>query len=377
MDKTRKKLNKIALFLPSLTGGGAERVFVTLANSLVEHEIKIDLVLANAFGNYFSMLSNKIQVIDLKASSVILSIPGLIHYLRTEKPDVLLSAVENANTWAIIAKILSGTSIPVIITEHSTWSQVLSNQPALKEKALFQIASSIYPLANKLVAVSNGIQSDLLETFKINPNKLVCIYNPVVPKNLDFLTAAHVAHPWIADKNCPVIISVGRLVKVKDYPTLIQAFSLAKKLTNCRLIILGEGPERNALQTLINQLGLQNDIDLPGFVENPFAWMAKCDLFVLSSLYEGLPTVLIEAMACGTPVVSTNCISGPAEILENGKYGDLIPLGDVNLLAAALVENVNHPKANSKIKERANDFSVNNAADAYIELIKKVINHEE
>lgn len=370
------KIQKFALFLPSLTGGGAERIFVTLANSFVARGIHIDLVLANAFGNYFSLLDKKINVINLQSSSVFFSLFKLIKYLRTEKPDILLSAVENANTLAIIAKKLSATSIPIIITEHSNWSQVLSNQPPLKEKMLFQISRNVYPLADKVVTVSNGIRTELLKTINLDPQQVVCIYNPVIPRNLPILAEMQVVHPWLSNKEWPVIISVGRLAKEKDFKTLILAYQNAKKLKYCRLIILGEGPERKNLQATIHRLGLQNDIDLPGFVENPFAWISKSDLFVLSSLYEGLPTVLIEAMACGTPVISTDCISGPAEILENGKFGDLVPVGNADALAAAIVKNLSTAQSNVNLKLRANAFSIDSATDAYQELIQQVLGSE-
>jgi len=376
MEKQPERLQKIALFLPSLNGGGAERVFVTLANSLVERGIHIDLLLPKVSGTYLSMLDERIWVVNLQARSVVFSIPALIRYLREQKPDALLSAVENANTWAILAKKLGGSSTPVIITEHNNWSQILSNQPPLKEKILFQISRNIYPLADRLVAVSNGIRADLLKTMTLDPRRVVCIYNPVVPLNVDALATAPAEHAWLSARETPVLISAGRLAKQKDFKTLLLAFQQVRKLSNCRLIILGEGPERKPLQALIQRLGLENEIAMPGFVKNPFAWFSRSDLFVMSSVYEGLPTVLIEAMACGAPVVSTDCISGPAEILDNGKYGDLVPVGDVNALAAAIVENLKHPRPTSQVKDRANLFSIKNAADAYLELIEKVVAHE-
>lgn len=179
-------------------------------------------------------------------------------------------------------------------------------------------------------------------------------------------------HPWYKDKKTPLIIAVGRLSPEKDYKTLLSAYKKVKEQIECRLIILGEGAERTNLLNLANSLDITEYIDLPGFVSNPYAWIARSNLFVLSSRYEGLPTVLIEALACGTPVVSTNCISGPAEILENGKFGDLVPVGDVEALAKAIIHNIRHPRPKDPLMERGNEFSVEVALQAYLDYFQQV-----
>ena len=258
---------KIALFIPSLMGGGAEKVFVLLANSLQDHGMHVDMLLSTTSGKYFSLLDKNIRVVDFHSRQLFFTLPQLIGYLRTEKPDILLSAVENANTWALIAKKLSGTSTPVMITEHNNWSQILSHQPSLKEKLLFQIARLVYPWADRIVAVSSGIRTDLLQMIRLDPQQVICIFNPVVPPDLPSLTVMPVEHPWLKNKEKPVLISIGRLVLQKDFETLIQAFDLVKKQIACRLIILGEGPERKNLQAIIEKLGLQADIDMPGWLK--------------------------------------------------------------------------------------------------------------
>jgi glycosyltransferase involved in cell wall biosynthesis len=377
VTKQELTIQKIALFLPSLNGGGAERVFVTLANSLAARGIAIDLVLSNATGEYLSMLDKRVRVINLCARSVFFSLPALVKYLRAETPQALLSAVENANTWAIIAGWIARVATPVVITEHQNWSQVLANQPTLKEKLLFQIARYVYPRADLLVAVSDGIRADLLAMLKLEPRKVTRIYNPAVPDALAPLSLLPVEHPWVNNRQAPLLLSIGRLAKQKDFQTLLLAFAQVKKLANCRLIILGEGSERKNLEASIRQLGLENEVQMPGFVENPYAWLAKSDLFIMSSIHEGLPTVLIEAMACGTPVISTNCISGPAEILDNGRYGDLVPVNDPQALAAAILKNINAPRDDRRLRERAGLFSVNKAADAYLEMLARVIHRAQ
>ena len=374
MNNLTLKKQKLAFFLPSLAGGGAERVIVTLINSLAEQEFLIDLVLANATGKFFSLLDKRVKVIDLQSKYVFLSIPKLINYLTKEQPYILISAVENANTWGVIAKKLSRTRTKIIITEHSNWSQKLLNHPSLKEKILFIIARYVYPMADRIITVSDGIRSNLLITMHLDPSKVIRIYNPSVPKNLDVQSSLPTNHPWLTHKDKPVIISVGRLVKEKDYKTLIHAFSKVNQEIASRLIILGDGPERKNLQAVIHHHGLENSIDMPGFVDNPFSWMAKSDIFVMTSLYEGLPTVLIEALACGIPAISTDCISGPSEILECGKYGDLVTIGSIVELANALINNLNKSHDSTILKERANIFSTENATTEYLDLFQSLLN---
>jgi glycosyltransferase involved in cell wall biosynthesis len=367
------KPEKIALFLPSLNGGGAERVFVSLANGLNRQGIHVDMVLSLATGQYLSMLDKEIRVIDFHSRQVFFSLPKLVNYLRTEQPEFLISALENANTWAIIAKKLCGSPTLVVISEHNNWSQILSNKPPLKEKLMFQIARFVYPRADQIVAVSQGIRTDLLQMIHLDARQVRCIYNPVVSPNLAVRAQAPVNHPWLNDKEMPVLISIGRLMPAKDFENLILAFQQARISAPCRLLILGEGPERGRLEAAIRRLGLTEVVSLPGFVENPFAWLSKSDLFVLSSRYEGLPTVLIEAMACGLPVISTDCISGPAEILENGKYGDLVPVGNPAAMAAAIIKNLRRENPKSNLNARAMDFSVENATNAYIDLMERLV----
>lgn len=366
-------LDRISIFLPSLVGGGAERVTVLLANGLVEKGVQVDLVLAKAFGDYLPLVDTRIKIVDFGAAQVSQAFPKLVKYVSQTKPDILLSAMTHANLWAILAKKLSGSSFTsVIITQHSSWEQILANQPRLKEKMLFEIARYIYPLADGIITISEQMRAELIRNLPLRPAQVARIYNPVVSPSLARLCAMEPEHPWYKDKKTPLIIAVGRLSPEKDYKTLLSAYKKVKEQIECRLIILGEGAERTNLLNLANSLDITEYIDLPGFVSNPYAWIARSNLFVLSSRYEGLPTVLIEALACGTPVVSTNCISGPAEILENGKFGDLVPVGDVEALAKAIIHNIRHPRPKDPLMERGNEFSVEVALQAYLDYFQQV-----
>lgn len=363
---------KIAFFLPALVGGGAERVLVTLANGLVNHGYQVNFVLSNATGVYLSALDAKIKQFDLGQKHVATSFLGLGRYLRAQRPAVIISGLSNANTAAIVASRLFLPSCKAIITQHANWSQVLVDNPTRKEKVTYQLSKYLYPLAARIVAVSTGIADEIRQMKNVDPGKILCIYNPVVTPQMLELSRQPAGHPWLARKNEPVLIGVGRLIESKDFDILIRAFHKVQLHIACKLLILGEGPERQKLEKLVRELGLAGKVELPGFFPNPYSWMAHADLFVLSSRSEGLPTVLIEALACGTPVVAADCVSGPAEILEGGKYGSLVPVGNVDALAQAILDGLRNPPRRELLEKRAQLYTVENATQAYANLIEQL-----
>ncbi len=364
---------KIAFFLPSLEGAGAEKVLATLANSFVRRGYEIDFVLSSAKGPFLSNLDPQIKIINLERTHVIDSFFSLGNYLRSQKPQVMISGLSNANLAALAAGRLFSPSCKVIITQHSNWSQKLANNPTRKEQLVFQLSRFLYPFAARIVAVSSITAEEIKHTFRINPKKVLFIYNPVVTQELIDKSRQSVNHRWLNHKTVPVVLGAGRLIKSKDFNTLIQAFAIVLKKIDCRMLIIGEGPEHQNLQNLIQNSGLCEKIELLGFVPNPYPFMTQADLFVLSSLNEGLPTVLIEALACGTTVVSTDCLSGPAEILDDGKYGSLVPIQAPETLSEAVIESLRHPKNKDLLTERAAFFSVENASKAYLDLIEQVL----
>ena len=343
--------NHLAIFCRSLTGGGCERVLVNLSNCLAEQEIKVDFLLSKAEGSLLNQVSDRVRIINLqgksldKAKSIKLpfsfqsttSFPKLVRYLQKEQPQVILSAAHYCNEFAILAKYLSGIPIKTVVSEHTTLSQEAKRSNYRSSQLSPVTARLLYPWANGIVAVSNGSAKDLAQITGLSLERIKVIYNPVITPELIEKSKAPVAHPWFAAGESPIILGVGRLAPQKDFSTLIQAFAQVEPIKPCRLVILGEGRDKKALQTLIHQLGLEDKVALLGFVDNPYAYLAKATVFVLSSIYEGLPTVLIEAMALGTSVVSTNCESGPREILNNGEYGELINVGDTEALAKAIL----------------------------------------
>ena len=329
---------RIALFLPSLGGGGAERVVLNLTHSFAERGLAVDLLLQRVEGPYLSQVPKEVRITDLKARRMMLALFPLISYLRREKPKSLLSAMTHTNIIAVLAKKFARVDTRVVISEHSTLGVSSDNATSLRGRYLPLLAKRIYPWADGIVAVSNGVADDLARTLGLPRERIEVIYNPVITPELLEKAKEPVEHRWFQPDEPPVILGVGRLTKAKDFPTLLRAFALVRKRHPCRLVILGEGEERSKLEALISELGISENVDMPGFVDNPYKYMARAEVFALSSIWEGLPTVLIEALACGTRIVSTDCPpSSPRKILGEGKYGTLVPVGDIEALANALL----------------------------------------
>jgi len=357
---------KISLFLPSLRGGGAERVMVNLARGFAERGLQVDMVLAKAEGPYLSEVHDGVRVVDLGSKRVLYSLPGLVRYLRRERPDAMLSAMTHANVIAIWARRLAGVKTRLVVSEHNNLSIATENSRSLRAKLMPWFIRRFYPSSDAVVAVSRGVAEDLAARTGLPIEIIRVIYNPVITPELFAKAEEPLDHPWFQPGEPPVILGVGRLVRQKDFATLIHAFALVREERPARLMILSEGEERPALESLVRELGIEEDVSLPGFVENQFKYMKRAAVFVLSSRWEGFGNVLVEAMALGTPVVSTNCPSGPAEILEGGKWGRLVPVGDVHKLAASMLETMNGN--NPDCSQRISEFSLSSIADQYAEV---------
>jgi glycosyltransferase involved in cell wall biosynthesis len=227
----------------------------------------------------------------------------------------------------------------------------------------------VYPWADAVIAVSDGVAEQVASLTGMPRERITTIYNPVVTPELLWRSREPVDHPWLAPGQPPVVLGVGKLKIQKGFRTLIRAFARVRAARPARLVILGEGARRRTLEALVDELGLREDVALPGYVENPWAWMSRASVFALSSRWEGLPGALIEAMACGCPVVSTDCPSGPAEILEGGVYGPLVPVGDAGALARAILELLDAPPDPARLRARAAAFCVDPALERYLEVL--------
>jgi len=329
-------LKRLAIYLPSMRYGGAERAMLNLARGVAERGYAVDLVLAQAEGPYLAEVPERVRLIDLKASRVLKSLPALVRYLRRERPAAMLATWEHANIIALWARRLAGMPGQLVINEQNTISSSTRQASRRHGWLLPTLARRFYPWADGIVAVSNGVADDLARVTGTPRECIDVIYNPIITPEIEAKAHAPLDHPWFMPGQPPVVLAAGRLRPQKDFPTLIRAFAQVRAEQPARLVILGDGPERPALAGLVQQLGLQQDVSLPGFTGNPYAYMARAALFVLSSRWEGLPTVLVEALYCGAPVVSTDCPSGPPEILAEGRHGQLVPVGDAAALARAI-----------------------------------------
>lgn len=371
---------KIAFFLPTLGGGGAERNVVNLVNNLDRKKYTPYFVLGKVKGVFINKIPKEISIIDLDSSSNLGLFFKLIRYFHKEQPDVFVSAFPNINIISIIARIFSGAKTKIVITEQNTLSLFRLTARNFTRRLIARfllpyLVRFIYPRADVIVCVSKGVADDLSEIIR-SPKEIRVIYNPVVEKRIYDLAEESIEHPWFSDKKTPIILAVGRLVKAKDYPNLFQTFALILKKQPVHLVVLGRGSEKTKLERLSQKLGISENIAFLGFQENPFKYMARASIFVLSSFQEGFGNVLVEAMACGTPVISTNCKSGPSEIIEDGKSGILVPVADQEALAAAIFKVLNNPSLDYKLseqgKKRAEHFSIGKSVKKYEEIFDKL-----
>lgn len=376
---TRK--NKLVSFVfKTFNNNGAVRVNLTLAGGFVEHGLKVDVVVLKKEGKGLNWLPPNVRVVELKLNTSmpmrgfgkLLYLISLVRYLLKEKPAALICG--DGINFGSIAKQLARVPTQVIIASHNNLSNFIQYKSVAYRKSLtaFLLRRFLwfYSWADYIVPVSQGLADDLEKIAERPLENIRVIYNPVVTPELLEKAKEPLDHPWFSPGEPPVILGVGRLHRQKDFPTLIQAFALVRQHKPTRLMLLGEGPDRDKLEALIDELGLTNEIALPGFISNPYAFISKASVFVLSSLYEGLPTVLIEAIAVGTTVISTDCPSGPAEILDSGKYGCLVPVGDIKALAEAILTTLDNPTDSEALRQRAQQFSYDTAVNKYLELFK-------
>jgi glycosyltransferase involved in cell wall biosynthesis len=402
-DRACGESKHIALSMSSLAGGGAERVMLNLAGAFSARGHRVDLIVCRAAGELQDQVPDGVTLVELRraskvwsrlcvlaadpaglasllrpvllpinASSEVRRLSDLVRYLRRERPQALLSAMTELNLVALWARRLAGVPTHLVVCEHNTLLQEVqadSNRRKWRWRFLPPLVARTYPWAHAIIAVSAGAGDDLSALAKIPRERILTIYNPVVTPDLAKKSRASCNHPWFAPGSPPVLLAVGRLAGQKDFTTLLRAFARVRAQRPARLVILGEGEERTKLEALAGELGIAADVALPGFVLNPFPYMVRAAVLVLSSVYEGLPTVVIEALACGCPVVSTDCPSGPAEILERGRYGALVPVGDVEAMAKAIHAALDGSHDAERLKTRAAEFSLERAAERYLTVL--------
>jgi len=361
----------IAMFLPSLRGGGAERVMVTLAKGFIQKGLNVDLVLAKVEGPYIADLPREVRVVDLGKNRVLTSLWPLIKYLRQEKPSALLSTMGHANIIALVAKLLTPNGPKVVVREAiSIKSQVVATW---RGKIIPILVRFLYQFADAIIANSTGSRNELVSALgKATRQKVHLVYNPMDLELIQSKAAEEVEGgivEWLNHNGCPLILGMGRLTAQKDFQSLIRSFFIVRKKMVAKLLIIGEGDQREELEKLVRELDIEADVRLPGFIKNPYPLLKRASVFVLSSRWEGLPNALLEAIAVGTPVVSTDCPSGPDEILEHGRYGRLVPVGDQQEIARAIFATLRSSVAPDVLCKRAEICSLERIVEQYIELL--------
>ncbi len=405
---TRPKLPaaaRVAIVLHGFSGGGMERSMLRLGEAFIARGLDVDFVVGQAKGELLGTVPPGAGIVELRKVAMLCArvqmlaadpgawrlllqpksrmgtlkrllrrLPPLIAYLRRAQPDAVLAAEPRYNMLAVWGRRLSGLGGRVVISERIQASRHAASEGRWGDQGPSALLRNAYLGADAIVAVSDGVADDLADHAGIPRGRITTIYNPVVGPELQLRACEPLDHPWFAPGAPPVILAAGRLDPQKDFATLIRTFAQVRARRPARLLILG-APSLAApahageLAALSDTLGVAGDVAMPGFADNPFAFMARAAVFVLSSRYEGLPGVLIQALACGCPVVSTDCPSGPAEILEGGRLGPLVPVGDSAALAGAIEQLLDHPPARDHLQAGARRFDVEGSVDRYLDLL--------
>ena len=363
---------KLAFFYRQLNQGGIQRVIVNCANYFAEHGHEVCIILMKREGEYHELLHTGVRVIYFESLNKIRLYRSLRSILEKEKFDLLFSATPDLNTLTLLYKIFSRTKTKIVISEHNNTRVFFKHMKLSLSKLSFLSIPILYRFADAIVAVSKGLGDNLRKVALLGNDKITVIFNPAYSALLEEQLSLPVTHEWFGPRAIPVIISVGRLTEAKNHQLLIEAMHLLSKKRTARLLIIGEGHLREALQQQIDHLGLSHLIQLPGFKLNPVSWIREADLFVLSSDYEGFGVVLVEALAAGTTIVSTDCNYGPAEILD-GACGYLVPVGDAPALAAQMDFAIDHPISRSSQVARAKEFSTESIMRKYNQLFTDLI----
>lgn len=360
-------MNKITIILPDLRGGGAERLHIYLANDWVERGHSVEFVLMRKRGELLPLISPKVTIIDLGVDRIRHAIRPLSNHLKQSRPGVILSAMWPLTSATVIAWLFSGKHGRLFLSDHSQLSVSCIRELEISLVFLKAMMRITYPFATGIIAVSQGVKEDLCRLGGFRDERVKVIYNPAATGVSPHRETSAVRDQLWGAGFRHHILAVGTLKEQKDHETLIRAFARLSPDINAKLTILGDGSLRKELESLIAQLGLQKRVSMPGFVADPYPWFRSADLFVLSSQWEGFGNVIVEALECGVPVVSTDCASGPAEILDNGRYGKLVPISDPDALATAMAGSLAEPFDRDILIKRAQMFSVRAISDQYLD----------
>ena len=375
----------VALFFSSFGGGGTQRRMLTLCGAFAQRGHRTSILVADPEGPFRSLVPPPVPVVPMvswlhripgirghKWRRVLASAPALAEHLRREPPDVLLASSHLPNAVAVWAAQRTCPPTPAVVSVNAPLSAAGIQRTRISDLIVWPLTAGCYAKADAVIAISRGLAGELVGTGGVTPERVFTIPNPVDAARIQALAREPLDHPWFARGAPPVVLGVGKLEPQKDYPTLLRAFARLRVGSPLRLAILGEGPQRDRLERLARDLAISGDVLLPGFQMNPFAWLARAAVFVLSSAWEGASNALLEALACGCPAVSTDCLSGPSETLDGGRYGPLVPVGDDRALAEAIAHVLRSPQDRARLTARAEVFSVDRAAMGYLDVLRRV-----
>lgn len=363
----------ICLFLPSLTFGGAERVMLNLAAGLAKVGLEVHLCVAKGEGALAGAVPDSVTLVDLAASRPLTAVPALARYLRRLRPDAVIASMTHTGFAALWACRLAGVPATVVIRQESTWTKMREHMRGRHRWLNPILARRLLPRTDHIIAVSKGVAEDLVQSLGLDPVKISVIANPVIDSGFAKRLTAPPPHTWLTDGGPPVIVAVGRLVYAKGVDVLIDAFALLREWTSARLLIFGEGPERSSLERRVCALGLHRQVLLPGYIDNPLPAMARASVFALPSRWEGLGVVLVEALTAGATVVASDCSSGPAEVLDGGRFGRLVPPEDPQALAQALFEALVGPRVRpSGLEQWLAPFTLAQSVEAHRQLLERL-----
>jgi glycosyltransferase involved in cell wall biosynthesis len=363
----------LAFYMPSLAGGGAERMTLTLIGALIARGARTTLLLSNAVGPLADDVPPACDIVDFGTRRTAFDLPRLRRFLRDRRPDVLLTSMNHNNVVAMIAKPLARSGTRLVIMLHNALSAEAGAGASLGYRVLPYFYRALAPAADGIVAVSRGVADDAAAAAGISRGSISVLHNPIIDPGFSTRAAAPADHPWLQEPGVPVFVTAGRLVPQKDHAVLLHAMAIRLRRGPARLIVLGDGPERATLERLADTLGIGAHVAFPGFVANPLPYFRAAAAFVLSSRFEGFGNVLVEALGCGTPVISTDCTYGPSEILEDGAWGVLTPVGDAGAMASAMATDLRARWPAAALRARAATFGVDRVADDYLAFLTRVL----
>lgn len=362
-------MTRIAVLISFSGAGGVERMVLNLIDGFAARGIAVDLLAIRAESAHLGALPAGVRMVDLGTRHSLLAVPALARYLARERPQALLAAKDRAIRAAVLARVLARVPCRIVGRLGTNLSAALEGKAGLQRWLRTAPMRHFYRPVEHIVAVSQGVLDDTRALTGLPAARLSVIRNPVVTPRLAQLAAEAPPHAWTQTTEPPLILAAGRLTEQKDFPTLLRAFAAVRALRPARLAILGEGRGRTGLTALAGELGILDDLLLPGFAPNPYAWMARARLFVLSSAWEGSPNVLTEALALGVPSVATDCPSGPREVLAGGRFGPLVAVGDAAALAQAMLATLAAPLAPETLRAAVADYTQAAAAAAYLRVL--------